>query len=111
MSVHASLGDKRTYVRWFPILFLVVIATFLNYLDRTAGQAVAGQLINSEFRLTTSQTSWWFLAFGWTYAFAQIPGGIVLDRFGTKWTYCVALIGWSLVTIAFGFVQGFLALF
>jgi ACS family D-galactonate transporter-like MFS transporter len=111
MSVHASLDEKRTYVRWFPILALVIIATFLNYLDRTVGQTVAGPLINEEFKLTTSQTNWWFLAFSWTYALAQIPGGIFLDRFGTRWTYCVALIGWSLVTFAFGFVEGFVALF
>jgi MFS family permease len=33
-----------------------------------------------------------------TYALAQIPGGLFLDRFGNKVTYFLSLTLWSLFT-------------
>jgi hypothetical protein len=43
-----------------------------------------------------------FSAFSWSYALLQVPGGIFLDRFGTRVTYCVAVVFWSLFTRADG---------
>src|SRR5678815_735829 len=45
-----------------------------------------------------------FSAFSWSYALLQIPGGIFLDRFGTRLTYGIALVGWSAFTAAMGAV-------
>jgi ACS family D-galactonate transporter-like MFS transporter len=39
-----------------------------------------------------------FSAFSWSYALLQIPGGIFLDRFGTRFTYFIAVVFWSLFT-------------
>jgi MFS transporter, ACS family, D-galactonate transporter len=39
-----------------------------------------------------------FSAFSWSYALLQIPGGIFLDRFGTRLTYVIAVVLWSLFT-------------
>jgi ACS family D-galactonate transporter-like MFS transporter len=39
-----------------------------------------------------------FSAFSWSYALLQIPGGIFLDRFGTRVTYFIAVVSWSLFT-------------
>src|SRR5204863_8167403 len=39
-----------------------------------------------------------FSAFSWSYAALQIPGGIFLDRFGTRVTYFIAVVMWSLFT-------------
>ena len=36
-----------------------------------------------------------FSAFSWSYALLQIPGGIFLDRFGTRLTYFIAVVCWS----------------
>ncbi len=33
-----------------------------------------------------------FSAFSWSYALLQIPGGIFLDRFGTRVTYFIAVV-------------------
>ena len=33
-----------------------------------------------------------FSAFSWSYALLQIPGGIFLDRFGTRLTYFIAVV-------------------
>jgi len=48
-----------------------------------------------------------FSAFGWAYVIAQLPGGWLLDRYGSKTVYACSLALWSMFTIAQGFV-GFL---
>src|SRR5256885_8382176 len=40
-----------------------------------------------------------FSAFSWTYALMQIPGGIFLDRFGTRLTYMLSVCSWSFFKI------------
>ncbi|MBN0438244.1 MFS transporter, partial [Pseudomonas aeruginosa] len=47
-----------------------------------------------------------FSAFAWTYALAQIPGGLFLDRFGNKVTYFLSLTLWSLFTLFHGMAVG-----
>lgn len=46
-----------------------------------------------------------FSAFARTYALAQIPGGIFLDRFGNKVTYFLSLALWSLFTLFHGMAR------
>ncbi len=48
-----------------------------------------------------------FSAFAWSYVLAQIPGGWLLDRFGSKITYFFSIFLWSLFTLFHGFA-GFL---
>ena len=43
-----------------------------------------------------------FSAFSWSYALLQIPGGIFLDRFGTRLTYIAVADVWSLFTALMG---------
>ncbi|WP_405692878.1 MFS transporter [Streptomyces sp. NBC_01185] len=43
-----------------------------------------------------------FSAFSWSYLIAQIPGGWLLDRFGSKKVHGIALFLWSLFTMAQG---------
>ena len=80
--------------RWFPILALVAVATMVNYLDRTV-LGIASPYLTKELTLTPAQMGIVFSAFSWSYALLQIPGGIFLDRFGTRITYSVALTLWS----------------
>nr|MBA2817344.1 MFS transporter, ACS family, glucarate transporter [Candidatus Pantoea persica] len=42
--------------------------------------------------------------FSWAYVIGQIPGGLLLERFGAKKIYGITLALWSLSTIAMGFV-------
>ncbi|WP_332832150.1 MFS transporter [Escherichia coli] len=39
-----------------------------------------------------------FSAFGWAYLLMQIPGGWLLDKFGSKKVYTYSLFFWSLFT-------------
>jgi ACS family glucarate transporter-like MFS transporter len=49
-----------------------------------------------------------FSAFGWSYVLAQLPGGWLLDRFGSRKIYAISLFVWSFFTFITGFA-GFFA--
>jgi len=49
-------------------------------------------------------------AFFFTYALFQIPMGSLADRYGARKVLALSIAGWSLVTMATGFVLGFYAL-
>jgi ACS family D-galactonate transporter-like MFS transporter len=90
----------RTRVRFF-ILGLLTIGTMINYLDRTVLGIAAPSLMN-ELDISKVTMGIVFSAFSWSYAAMQIPGGIFLDRFGTKLTYFLSLTFWSLSTLLHG---------
>jgi ACS family D-galactonate transporter-like MFS transporter len=103
----ASTGisvSQPTHVRWFPILALVFVATLLNYLDR-AVFSIARPLFTKELGVAPIVAGTLGSAFAWSYALAQVPGGIVLDRFGTRLVYSISLATWSLVTLCQGLVS------
>jgi ACS family D-galactonate transporter-like MFS transporter len=94
----------RTARRWFPVLTLVAVATMVNYLDRTV-LGIAAPYLTKELGLTAAAMGIVFSAFSWSYALLQIPGGIFLDRFGTRVTYSLALTLWSGFTAFMGAVS------
>lgn len=85
------------------MLALVAVATMVNYLDRTV-LGIAAPYLTKELGLTAASLGVVFSAFSWSYALLQIPGGIFLDRFGTRVTYTLALTLWSAFTGAMGVV-------
>ena len=93
----------RTTRRWVPVLALVAVATMVNYLDRTV-LGIAAPYLTKELGLTAASMGIVFSAFSWSYALLQIPGGIFLDRFGTRITYSLALTLWSAFTAFMGVV-------
>lgn len=97
--------DSRT--RW-GILAMLFIVTTINYADR-ATISIAGPEIRRVFDLTPVEMGYIFSAFGWSYVLAQLPGGWLLDRFGSKVTYFFSIFLWSAFTVmqgAIGFFAG-----
>lgn len=94
-----------THVRWFPVLALVATATMINYLDRTV-LGIAAPYLRQELGLNAAALGIVFSAFSWSYALLQIPGGVFLDRFGTRVTYTLSLTLWSAFTGLMGFING-----
>src|SRR4029453_13731517 len=94
MMSTSSPISRPTRVRWFPILTLVAVGTMINYLDRTI-LGIAAPYLSKDLALNASQMGIVFSAFSWSYALLQIPGGIFLDRYGTRLTYFVAVVFWS----------------
>lgn len=87
------------------ILALISAGTVINYLDRSV-LGIAAPLLARDLGLSAAVMGVVFSAFSWTYAAAQIPGGMLLDRFGSRLVYCIAVAGWSLVTLLQGTVHG-----
>lgn len=82
------------------------------YIDRAnLSVALADQQFKTLFRLSDNDRGLLNSAFFWTYAFLQIPAGFLVDRFGVKYPYALALLFWSLTSAATGFVNTFAGLF
>ena len=95
---------RRTHARFF-ILALITVGTMINYLDRTV-ISVAAPFMSKDLHLDPAVMGLVFSAFSWTYAAAQIPGGIFLDKFGARLTYFISVTVWSAFTLMQGFATG-----
>lgn len=100
---------KKTNVRYL-ILSILFITTAVNYIDRSALSVVA-PVMTKDLHLDAVSIGIAFSAFNWAYAFMQIPGGWMLDRFGARIVYGIGLIIWSLFTFFQGWVDGLVMLF
>jgi ACS family glucarate transporter-like MFS transporter len=92
-------------VRWLILAILFAVTT-INYADR-ATIAIAGPELKKLLGLSPVQMGFVFSAFAWSYVLAQLPGGWLLDRFGSKITYFFSIFLWSSFTMLMGTV-GFL---
>ena len=106
MSVQNSIEVKRGIPTRYLILLIIFIVTAINYADR-ATLSIAGTEVAKELQLDSVSMGYIFSAFGWAYLLMQIPGGWLLDRFGSKKVYTYSLFFWSLFT----FMQGFVDIF
>jgi ACS family D-galactonate transporter-like MFS transporter len=92
------------------MLALLVLATTINYVDRSNLSIVAPAL-SRELGLDPVRMGLLFSAFAWSYAIANLPGGWLIDRFGSRAVYGIAQLAWSAATLGLGLVSGFVPLF
>jgi len=97
-----KLGSRA---RW-GILAMLFIMTTINYADR-ATISIAAPEIKKALGLSPVSLGYIFSAFGWSYVVAQLPGGWLLDKFGSKITYFFSIFFWSLFTLLQGAVGFF----
>jgi len=105
----SSLAEQKRTRKRITVLAMISIGTTVNYLDR-AVLGVAAPSITDEFAFSAGVMGILFSAFSWTYAAAQIPGGVVLDRIGTKLTYFWSVGLWSIFILCHGLATGFYSL-
>ena len=98
-----SVGRVR-----FSIVAMLFAVTIVNYADR-ATIAIAGPVLSKDLGFSPVQMGFIFSAFGWAYVIGQIPGGWLLDRFGSKAVYFTSIFTWSLFTLMQGAVGWFAA--
>ncbi len=90
-----SLQDVApTGVRW-KIFWMLLLLISINYIDR-ASLSVAMPLISKEFHIGPAIEGLLLSSFFWTYAFMQIPGGMLADRYGPRIVIAGATAGWGL---------------
>ncbi len=103
----AAATAKRTNVRYL-ILAMLFLVTVVNYADR-ATLSITGPVISKELGISAAEMGFIFSAFGWAYVLGQLPGGWLLDRFGSKLVYGLSIFIWSVFTLmqgTIGFVAG-----
>ena len=96
---------RPSRVRW-GILAILFIITTINYADR-ATISIASPELKRVLGLTPVEMGYVFSAFAWSYVIAQLPGGWLLDRFGSKITYFYSIFFWSFFTLMMGWVGFF----
>ncbi|MDE1157271.1 MAG: MFS transporter [Neorhizobium sp.] len=98
----ATTSSSSSHVRYWMLALIMLLST-IAYADRSV-LSIAGSGIRDEFGLTPIQLGYILSAFSWAYVLGQIPGGLLLDRFGTRAVYGTTAILWSIATFAVGFV-------
>jgi MFS family permease len=111
MAKTNSLGKSawRHDYRW-TILIIMFFGSVLNYLDRV-NLSIANTTIANEFGLGPVEMGLLLSAFMWSYAFANLPAGWLLDKYGTKSIFFWSAVLWSLSTAAGGLATGFASMY
>ena len=97
---------NRRYIIYGLLFFLTVI----NYFDRVV-LSIAMPTLSQEFSLSPISEGWLLSAFIWIYVVLQVPGGVLLDRMGTRRLTALAVGFWSIATAATSLSFNYLTLF
>lgn len=89
LSQAATAAEKRTNARYWIVVMLFIVTSF-NYGDR-ATLSIAGSEMARDIGLDPVGMGYVFSAFSWAYVIGQIPGGWLLDRFGSARLFLVDL--------------------
>jgi MFS transporter, ACS family, D-galactonate transporter len=86
--------EKVTNARRWSIVVLLLVASMINYFDRTT-ISFALPSISESLGFGALKKGVLLSAFFWSYAFMQIPMGLLADRFNLRWIYAAAFTLWS----------------
>jgi ACS family glucarate transporter-like MFS transporter len=91
---------STTHVR-YTIVLMLFIASTISYGDRVVLSLAAVDLMH-DLRIDALHLGYLFSGFGWAYVVAQLPAGGLLDRFGSKRVYGLAIVCWSTIAVLAG---------
>jgi len=91
-----SDDTRNSHVRYWVIAVLFIVSS-ISYASRSTF-TFATVPLQKEIHLTPVQIGYIFSAFGWSYVAGQIPGGALLDRYGSRAVYLWAIALWSIFT-------------
>jgi sugar phosphate permease len=98
-------GPRVPARRW-TIGVLLGVGILINYFDRINISVAAPQL-QQEFGLSPEELGLLFSAFFWSYSLLQVPGGMVLDRFGVtrvgRWGAFLWALASAITAVSSGF--------
>lgn len=107
--VPAKAMSTASVLRWLAI-FVFVLSTALNYLDRLLLAAVA-PTVKAEFHLSNVQYGQIISAFSIVYAVMAPAAGWLIDRAGLSLSMTLAMSVWSMAGIFTGITRSFSGLF
>lgn len=97
----SPIPNPQSPWRWW-VCGVLLLATFLNYMDRQALAVTLPELKRS-YNLGEKRIGLIEGCFGFAFAGGAIMFGFLADRFGPRRLYPVVLTGWSFAGIATGF--------
>jgi MFS family permease len=95
----------KTHRRYW-VFFLLFLFSGIAYLDRV-NMSVAGKPIAQEFGLSPIALGYLFSSFLWAYVLMMLPGGRLIDRWGTHVMAPIAAVVWSAAQMATGMAGNF----
>ncbi len=105
MQHNAAIGlSTRTKRLRNTGVTLLVIAGCVNYLDRSA-VAVGNPEIRQALGFSYAEMGLLLSVFAWSYGAAQIPAGILVDKFGARRALGLGMVLWSVAQVGAGFVH------
>ena len=87
---------RNSHIRFWIVAVLFIVSS-INYASR-ATLSFAAVPLSKEIAISTVQLGYIFSAFGWSYVIAQIPGGALLDRYGSRPVYLWSITLWGIFT-------------
>src|SRR5438445_514280 len=102
----ARILPKR---RW-TIGMLLGAGVLVNYFDRI-NLSVAAPQLQHDLGLTPTQMGLLFSAFFWSYSMFQLPGGLVLDRYGIKTVGRWGAFLWAWASAITALASGYVGIF
>jgi ACS family glucarate transporter-like MFS transporter len=104
-AMDAAVRPVRTGHTRHLILFMPFVVTTFNFADR-AILSLAAPAMKHDLAISPVALGYVFSGFGWAYVLGQLPGGWLLDRFGSKRVYACSIVLWSIFTALQGAVAG-----
>jgi MFS family permease len=105
-----TLEHKRLPRTLVPLLVLLGISVFINYIDR-GNIAIAASMLQDELGITPARLGILLAAFFWTYSLCMPIYGWLVDRLNVYWLFATCFCVWSIATAATGLVHTFAMLF
>ncbi|MCX6624464.1 MAG: MFS transporter [Acidobacteria bacterium] len=95
--------------RWL-VLTLLVISSFINYIDR-GNLSVAAHSLSQELQIAPERLGLLLSGFFWTYAAFQMISGWLIDRYNVYLLYGMGFLLWSAATALTGLATSFWMIF
>lgn len=106
MSSPSRENVRPTNVRWM-VLALLFLISFMAYVQRLNFN-VAGKFIMDELAYSKDQLGWMISSFILCYTIFQLPGGICVERFGTRRTMTWIVVLWGVCAALTALLPGLL---
>ncbi|MDN6967672.1 MFS transporter [Oenococcus sp. UCMA 17063] len=105
-----SVVKKKSFNYGWIMISVLTFGSIIAYLDRVS-LSYSSTNISTDFKLSAVQLGYILGAFQLPYAFANLPAGWLVDKFGTKKIFFIGSLLWGIITIGAGCTVGFKSLY
>ena len=106
LNTAPAARSRAGWLVWWPAT-VMMLGTLLSYVDR-GSLALLSPMFLSATHMTAQDYSWCISAFSFTYMFAALGWGSILDRIGLRLGMTLSLMIWMLSSASHAVVGSFL---